>query len=265
MSFHKNSVTLLGYYGGDKEICNSAWQSTELAVSELPMGLDQYDIDKRNDLIFEATVHHKKKSPSELIQMLAEHGHHSPFEKGILHFQVRGDISVHVQMLKHRIASANSESARYKELKDKWYIPNDWYGIAVNQAHSFGNSLANQWLRDSEFADWSDVLENFSQLAHQLYHLACKDLTPELGRKRTKESARFFLPYAKQLDFDFMINFRSFMNFQKLRNSPAAQKEIREISLEMLRQVAEIPGAPFKDSLTAFGYSQSKIQELLAS
>jgi thymidylate synthase ThyX len=75
-------------------------------------------------------------------------------------------------------------------------------------------------------------------------------LKGSLGRKRAKESARFFLPYNKQLDFDMMINLRSFVNFQKLRNNSAAQLEIQDIAQKMLRAVKDIP--ELKYSLEAF-------------
>jgi thymidylate synthase ThyX len=50
-----------------------------------------------------------------------------------------------------------------------------------------------------------------------------------------------------------MFNFRSFVNFQRLRNSEHAQVEIREIAAEMLRLVKEIPGDPFEYTIEAFG------------
>ena len=46
-----------------------------------------------------------------------------------------------------------------------------------------------------------------------------------------------------------MFNMRSFANFQKLRNSEHAQKEIREIAQLMIDLVREIPGEPFKHTL----------------
>ena len=54
-----------------------------------------------------------------------------------------------------------------------------------------------------------------------------------LGRKRAKESARFFKTYNSQIQADVMFNMRSFANFIQLRNSKHAQKEIREIAQQM--------------------------------
>ena len=75
------------------------------------------------------------------------------------------------------------------------------------------------------------------------------NLQIQLGRKRAKESARFFKTYNSKIQSDVMFNMRSFANFQKLRNSEHAQKEIREIAQLMIDLVREIPGEPFKHTL----------------
>lgn len=217
-----NSIQLLGYYGGDMTHCLSAWQSTNIDLDiELPN-----EVKDRIKVLYEATVLRKKKSPQELLAMLAENNHHTPFEKSVLHFQVRSDIATHIHFIKHRIASINSESSRYKELDDKYYIPNDW----------------NE--------EWSKKLDDFTKLSTELYHSALESLSPILGRKRAKESARYFLTYNKQIDFDFMINFRSFVNFQHLRNSNHAQKEIHELAQQALNLVKQLPD--FQYTIKAF-------------
>ncbi len=146
----------------------------------------------------------KKARIPKLLNMLASEGHETPFEKSSFHFLVTVDQATHIHLLKHRIGvSINGESARYKELKeDKSYIPEDW---------------------DNR---WSVALQNFTDRANHLYHECLEDLTPILGRKRAKESARFFKTFNSQIDMDIMFNFRSFVHFQRLRNSEHAQKEV---------------------------------------
>jgi thymidylate synthase (FAD) len=152
-----------------------------------------------------------------------------PFEKGSVHFLVDTDIASHIHLLKHRISSLNAESARYKELKeDKYYIPEDWSD------------------------EWARKLSLYTQEGNQLYHECIKDLEPLLGRKRAKESARFFKTYNSQIQADISFNMRSFANFLKLRNSEHAQVEIREIAAKMLELVEGIEGNPFKFTLGAF-------------
>ena len=163
--------------------------------------------------------------------MLWSEGHETPFEKGSVHFLINCDIASHIHLLKHRISSLNAESARYKELKeDKFYVPEDWPEKAKNNLIAF-TKMSNQW-----------------------YHETLEELTPILGRKRAKESARYFKTYNSQIQSDVQFNMRSFANFLKLRNSEHAQKEIREIAAQMLKLVKGIEGNPFKHTLQAMGY-----------
>jgi thymidylate synthase (FAD) len=222
----KNSVELLGFYGNDELIACSAWTSTSRELTE----------EKRNRI-------------PRLIDMLWNDGHETPFEKGTVHFLVNCDIASHIHLLKHRIASINAESARYKELKeDKFYIPEDWdIGIRGFYEEVSGCEYpAGQ--------TWLQVLEGYTKLGNSLYHKALEELTPILGRKRAKESARFFKTYNSQIQADVMFNMRSFANFLKLRMSENAQVEIRDIAEDMLKLVKEIEGNPFKHTLTAWGY-----------
>jgi thymidylate synthase (FAD) len=198
-----NKVELLGWYGSDKVIAQSAWTSTSRELTQ-----------------------EKKTRIPALIKMLWTEGHETPFEKGSVHFLVTCDIASHIHLLKHRIASINAESARYKELKeDKYYLPEDW----------------NE--------EWLEKLRLFTDQSNYLYHKALEELTPKLGRKRAKESARFFKTYNSQITADVQFNIRSFANFIKLRTSEHAQVEIREIAEQMFFLVQSIPNNPFKHTL----------------
>ena len=170
----------------------------------------------------------KRGRIQRLIEMLWINGHETPFEKGSVHFLVDTDIASHIHLLKHRISSLNAESARYKELKeDKYYLPEDWP------------------------IEWAAELQKYTVMGNDLYHQCLEELEPVLGRKRAKESARFFKTYNSQIQADVMFNMRSFANFIQLRNSEHAQKEIREIAQQMWDLVATIEGEPFKFTLEA--------------
>jgi len=169
----------------------------------------------------------------KLLTMLATEGHHTPFEKSSLHFLVTVDQATHIHLLKHRIGvSINGESARYKELKeDKTYLPSDWP------------------------ERWDTALRNFTHESNTLYHQCLEELTPIVGRKRAKESARFFKTFNSQITMDIMFNWRSFAHFQQLRNSEHAQVEVRELAQQMLDLVKTIEGNPFKHTINAFKLS----------
>jgi thymidylate synthase (FAD) len=221
----KNNTELLGYYGNDEVIACSAWTSTSRELTD-----------------------EKRERIPALINMLWSNGHETPFEKGSVHFLVNCDIASHIHLLKHRISSINAESARYKELKeDKFYLPEDWDGIySINATEIIGGYEHGASL------NYNSILEKYVSLGNQLYHQALQDLTPVLGRKRAKESARFFKTYNSQIQADVQFNMRSFANFLKLRNSEHAQIEIKMIAQQMLQLVKET-GA-FEHTLKAWGY-----------
>lgn len=224
---NKNKVELLGYYGSDEIHACSAWTSTSRDITE----------EKRGRI-------------PKLLKMLAEQGHHTPFEKSGLHFLVDCEIASHIHLLKHRIGvSINGESARYKELtEDKYYIPDDW--IALDEQSEDGCS-GNDHDSISVYS-WAGVLKEYIEEGDRHYHKCLEELTPILGRKRAKESARFFKTYSSQIQADVMFNWRSFYHFLSLRNKPEAQKEIGEIAAKMLDLVKKIEGGPFEHTITAF-------------
>jgi len=170
----------------------------------------------------------------KMLDTLWANFHETPFEKGMVHFIVDTEIASHIHFLKHRISSFNGESARYKELKeDKFYIPEDWP------------------------QKWKDELIEATEYTNDMYHKCLEELTPVLGRARAKESARFFKMYNSQIEGDVSFNMRSFYNFLNLRNSPHAQKEIREVAQQMRELVLNIEGNPFKKTMELFDFYET--------
>lgn len=208
----KNTVQLIGWYGGDQTHAQAMWTSTGKTLT--PESIERIP---------------------ERLQMLITgsdgNAHTTPFERSLLHFQATVDTASHIHLLKHRHFSINGESARYKEYtEDKYYVPGDW-----------------------DHADDTD-LENHVENSYAKYHHHVNFQKYGNARKRLKESARFYLPYAIQVNLDFSCNFLAFAHFQKLRNAQGAQLEIREIAQEMLRLVKEETNGDFEHSLKAWGY-----------
>ena len=214
---NSNKVEIIGHYGGDNTHSLSAWTSTSR----------------------ELTPDKEARIP-KLLKDLADSGHGTPFEKSMIHFLVTTEVATHIHMLKHRIGvPINGESARYKELKeDKYYLPVDWVGNGDTEGSP---------------AYWAEELRKYTEQGNQLYHYCLEGLTPVLGRKRAKESARFFKTYNSQITADVSFNWRSFMHFYNLRADSHAQLEIQEIAKEMLRQIKAIEGNPFEYTIKAYG------------
>jgi flavin-dependent thymidylate synthase len=227
---NNNSVELIGIYGDDELIACSAWTSTSRELTK-----------------------EKKNRISELINDLWNNGHETPFEKGIVHFLVNCDIASHIHLLKHRMSSLNAESARYKELKeDKYYIPKDWKDLKITEEIEVYDGDMPSYIANVH--TWDKIIKDFTEESSRLYHECLKQLTPILGRKRAKESARYFKTYNSQIQSDVMFNMRSFANFLKLRKSEHAQKEISEIANRMLELVRQT--GKFEHTLNAWGYDR---------
>ncbi len=98
-------VELLGIYGSDLQVAESAWYSTAKEVTP-----------------------DKIERVPALIKMLAEEKHSVPFEHSFISFRIISDVATHIHFLKHRIGfSISSQSARYMEFKDDlYYMPEDW-------------------------------------------------------------------------------------------------------------------------------------------
>ena len=231
-----NKIELIGFYGSDEVHACSAWTSTSRDITE-----------------------EKRERIPSLLKMLADAGHHTPFEKSSLHFLVDCDIASHIHLLKHRIGvSINGESARYKELKeDKYYIPDDWVSLDEDYIPDDWAALDGETGNSHESItvySWAGLLKEYTESGNRLYHQCLKELEPVLGRKRAKESARFFKTYNSQIQADVMFNWRSFHHFLELRNKPDAQKEIHDIAETMLDLVKNIEGNPFKYTIEAFSH-----------
>ena len=204
----ENQVKILEFAGSDLSHARAAWASTNQEITS----------DKMSRI-------------PKLLKFLAENEHGTPFEHSMLSFHIQGDIASHIHCLKHRTGvSINTESARYKEMKeDLYYLPEDWPEDMVD--HTIKNMEQQHW-------DYHTMLEGLDESG--------------VTRSRAKEMARYVLPYSHQLRWVMTFNFRSFMHFQKLRNSEHAQVEIREIAKEMLR--LSFCDGRFNHSLSAYGY-----------
>lgn len=213
-----NTVELIGTYGNDEIIACSAWTSTSRELTE-----------------------EKKKRIPELLNDLWSNGHETPFEKGIVHFLINCDIASHIHLLKHRISSLNAESARYKEIKeDRFYAPKEFFAVYPEPRRKYG------------WRCYAHILEDMTNATNELYHKCIEDIEKEFGRKRAKETARYFKMYNSQIQSDISFNMRSFANFLKLRKSEHAQVEIREIAQQMLDLVKQT--GKFEHTLKAWGY-----------
>ena len=142
-----------------------------------------------------------------LINYLMRERHGSPFEHNSMTFFVQAPIFVWREHMRHRIASYNEESGRYRQLRPVFYVPaRDRAVIQV------GKTGAYEFLPGtSEQYDLID--ESMRAACSQSYDAYQRMLDDGIAR----EVARMVLPVSIYSSAYVTLNARSLMNFLSLR------------------------------------------------
>lgn len=144
-----------------------------------------------------------------LINYLMRDRHGSPFEHNAFTFYIEAPIFVFREFMRHRIASYNEESGRYKELSPVFYTPSEERKL-VQQ----GKPGAYVFVDGSK--------EQFSLTRQEIY-MASKSSYEHyqemLKAGVAREVARAVLPVNIYSSMYVTINARSLMNFLSLRTS----------------------------------------------
>jgi thymidylate synthase (FAD) len=142
-----------------------------------------------------------------LINYLMRDRHGSPFEHNSMTFYVRAPIFVFREFMRHRIASYNEESGRYRELNPVFYVPNAerrLVQVGKPGAYSFEPGTTEQLeLVDAEVR------------AHSI--MAFESYQRMLDAGVAREVARIVLPLNIYSSMYVTLNARSLMNFLSLR------------------------------------------------
>ena len=235
LSLYKNRVELLDFAGSDLHIAITAWASTHLDLGLVTSNNIKDRVPMMIDAIL-STVS-RRRTPEELIRFLGLNQHSSPFRSSWFMFAFREDVATHIHLLKHvvLISNTNSESARYKEVKDKMYLPEDWLDTEVGEY-------------------WHDLLELYTQMGFDYYHRCVKEMIAAGHDKaRVKETARYFLTMNSQRDVVRTLTLDGLIQLYYKRGPKSkSQKEVQKIVEDMLNAVKNIEGNPFKYSLEAF-------------
>ena len=172
-----------------------------------------------------------------LINYLARERHGSPFEHTSMTFFVSAPIFVFREFMRHRIASYNEESGRYRELRPVFYIPNkDRKLVQVGKtgAYTFVDGTQEQ------FDITVNAIKETCIVAYENYQ---KILVSGVAR----EVARAVLPVTLYSSMYVTMNARALMNFLSLRTSSPdshfpsyPQREIEMVAEKMEKHFAEL-------------------------
>ena len=172
-----------------------------------------------------------------LINYLMRDRHGTPFEHNAFTFFVEAPIFVFREFMRHRIASYNEESGRYKELNPVFYVPNeDRKLIQVGKpgAYTFEDGTAEQQMM---------VSNSTKRVAEEAYSEYQRMLEAGVAR----EVARAVLPVSIYSSMFVTMNARALMNFLSLRTVREGttfpsypQREIEMVAEEMEELFATI-------------------------
>ncbi len=150
-----------------------------------------------------------------LIRYLLRHGHTSPFEMGVMKFELHMPIFVARQWVRHRTASLNEVSARYTQLPDDMFVPLEFAAQATNNKQGRAEPLSTEV---------QNIAYKLMQRSNDDSYVAYQTLL-DMGVAR--EQAREVLNLNIYTKFIWKMDLHNLMHFLSLRLDPHAQKEIR--------------------------------------
>ena len=172
-----------------------------------------------------------------LINYLARERHGSPFEHTSMTFFISAPIFVFREFMRHRIASYNEESGRYRELKPVFYVPStDRKLIQVGKTGSY------------TFVDGTtEQYETSVKAMKDAYVVAYEQYQKMLDVGIAREVARVVLPVGLYSSMYVSMNSRALMNFLSLRTAREGshfpsypQREIEMVAEKMEAEFAKL-------------------------
>ncbi len=172
-----------------------------------------------------------------LINYLMRDRHGSPFEHNSMTFFVSAPIFVFREFMRHRMASYNEESGRYRELRPVFYVP----GVERRLVQQ-GKTGSYEFVEGTE-EQYAIVVEQTRSSCVRAYEAYQTMLDAGVAR----EVARGVLPVATYSSMYVTMNARALMNFLSLRTKredsafPSfPQREIEMVAEQMESYWAEL-------------------------
>lgn len=172
-----------------------------------------------------------------LINYLARERHGSPFEHTSMTFFISAPIFVFREFMRHRIASYNEESGRYRELQPVFYVPapeRKLVQIGKTGSYSFIDGTKEQY----------DITVRSMK---ESYVFSYEHYQKMLEAGVAREVARAVLPVGLYSSMYVTMNARALMNFLSLRTAREGshfpsypQREIEMVAEKMEEVFAQL-------------------------
>lgn len=164
-----------------------------------------------------------EKENRNLIRFLMRHRHVTPFEGVNVKFFMALPIFVARQLIRHRTASVNEYSMRYKEPKERAFVPD----LENVRKQSKTNKQGSDGQVDDKCADM------FIRHTEETFEGAFFEYTEQVKSGISREMARINLPLSTFTEWYWECDLNNILNFLSLRMDKHAQKEIRDYANAM--------------------------------
>ena len=193
-TFEPCSVELLETFGSDLTVVNAARVSLGKQVTEFT------------------------EKDGRLIKYLSDHDHISPFFHPQARFRLKMPIWMAREWFRHTVGFARNEvSRRYVDDLPTFFLPEELRTRAPNKKQGSNDDIHPQ-------------NELFLTFMKQEVTSAVDTYTLLLGQGVCPEQARMVLPQSMMTEFIETGSLAAYARLVKLRTSPDAQKEIREVA-----------------------------------
>jgi thymidylate synthase (FAD) len=171
----------------------------------------------------------KTSNDKALLRYLMRHKHTSPFEMCEVLFYLKVPIFVARQLVRHRTANINEVSARYSELPEDTYVPEQVQLGPQSSINNQGRAATEPSIRTrrAQFEierQNNDAFQSYDRL------LTVNNISREISR--------VVLPLSTYTEMYWKCDLHNFFHFCKLRMDSHAQYEIRVMATAMFDAVA---------------------------
>ena len=183
-----------------------------------------------------------KDSDKKLIKFLADHKHHTPFEHQMMTLIIECPLYIRSQIHRHRTFSYNEVSRRYTSEEISFYVPE----TSDIRRQSKNNKQCSEGIINEKEADQIiDLIEHSHRGSFSTYHEL-------LSRGVSREQARGVLPQNLMTKFYMTGNLRNWTHFIHLRNSDTAQKEVRDLTVQIQDIIKNLWPVTYEALFSAF-------------
>ena len=183
------------------------------------MNIEQYLIHCARVSNPENRMHHE--TAPKLLKYLIDAGHWSPFEMVSIGFEIETSRAIAQQLLRHRSFSFQEYSQRYSKV------------VGIESIEIREQAESNRQSSSDVTDDWDAVVSDLIRYSTDVYNTM-------IDGGAAKETARMVLPLATTTTLVMNGTLRSWIHFLDQRCSSHAQKEIRDIALEIKGSLSKI-------------------------